>query len=131
MFPQGLPSASSATPLLLAAARRQCRCRNAPARFGDSVHFAPACPACGLDLTQFNVGDGPAAFLKLIVGTVMVTMAAILEVKVHPPLWVHVVLWTPLTALAVIGALRLAKGALLTLHYRHKAREGGIKETGT
>lgn len=92
------------------------------------MRFAAACRGCGLDLAQFNVGDGPAAFLTLIIGAVMVAMALVLELKAHPPLWLHILLWTPLTALAVVGALRLAKGALLTLEYRNKAREGQIKE---
>lgn len=130
MTTQGLPPAHPATPLLFAAARGQCPRCDAPTLFDGPVRFAPACRACGLDFTQFNVGDGPAAFLTLIIGAVMVAMALVLELRVHPPLWLHVILWTPLTALAVVGALRLAKGALLTLEYRNKAREGRIKETG-
>ncbi|WP_336969092.1 DUF983 domain-containing protein [Sphingobium aromaticiconvertens] len=130
MSTQGPPSVSSATPLLLAAARGHCPRCHALTLFEGPVRFAPACRGCGLDLTQFNVGDGPAAFLTLIIGAVMVAMALVLELKVHPPLWLHILLWTPLTALAVVGALRLAKGALLTLEYRNKAREGQIKEAG-
>lgn len=72
------------------------------------------------------MGDGPAAFLTLIVGAVMVAMALVLELKVHPPLWLHVLLWTPLTVLAVLGSLRVAKGMLLTLEYRNKAHEGRL-----
>src|SRR3546814_965673 len=32
------------------------------------VRFEPRCRGCGLDYSQLNVGDGPAAFLILIVG---------------------------------------------------------------
>lgn len=59
-------------------------------------------------------------------GAVMVAMALVLELKVHPPLWVHLILWTPLTVLAVVGSLRIAKAALLILEYRNGAREGRI-----
>ena len=90
--------------------------------------FAASCRNCGLDYGQFNVGDGPAAFLTLIIGALMVAMALILELKVHPPLWLHILLWTPLTVVAVIGSLRVAKGALLILEYRNKAREGRLTE---
>lgn len=127
---EGQPPASFATPLLLAAARGRCPRCDAPTLFDGPVRFAQSCRGCGLDLSQFNVGDGPAAFLTLIIGAMMVAMALLLELKVHPPLWLHVLLWTPLTALAVVGALRLAKGALLILEYRNKAREGRIKEAG-
>lgn len=94
--------------------------------FQGPLRFSESCAECGLDYGQFNVGDGPAAFLTLVVGAVMVAMALIFELKVHPPLWVHLILWTPLTVLAVVGSLRIAKGALLILEYRNSAREGRL-----
>ena len=86
--------------------------------------FAPKCRACGLDFAGFNVGDGPAAFLILIVGALVTGLAVALELAAEPPWWLHVLLWLPLTAALVIGLLRLAKGLLLALEYRHRAREG-------
>lgn len=94
--------------------------------FDGWVRFAPACPACGLDLTRFNVGDGPAAFLTLILGAIVTTLAIVLELKVHPPIWVHLLLWIPLTFAGVIWSLRVAKAALLAAEYRNAAREGRI-----
>ena len=88
--------------------------------------FAPKCRACGLDFAGFNVGDGPAAFLILIVGALVTGLAVALELAAEPPFWVHVLLWLPLTAILVVGSLRLAKGLLLALEYRHRAREGRI-----
>ena len=116
--PLGLPS-------LVAAARGCCPQCGAATLFSGPVRFAPRCSGCGLDLEQYNVGDGPAAFLTLIVGGVMVALALTLELKLHPPLWLHVVLWTPLTVAAVLGSLRVAKAMLLAIEYRTKAREGG------
>ena len=86
--------------------------------------FAPQCRACGLDFAAFNVGDGPAAFLILVVGGLVTGLAIWLELAAEPPWWVHVLLWLPLTAGLVVGLLRLAKGLLLALEYRHRAREG-------
>ena len=90
--------------------------------------FAPACRACGLDYAAFNVGDGPAAFLILIVGGLVTGLAIALELGASPPFWVHFLLWLPLTVVLVLGSLRLAKGLLLALEYRHRAREGRISE---
>ena len=90
--------------------------------------FAPACRACGLDYATFNVGDGPAAFLILIVGSLVTGLAITLELGASPPFWVHVLLWLPLTVVLVIGSLRVAKGLLLALEYRHRAREGRVSE---
>lgn len=115
-----------ATPLLINAARGACPQCGAIGMFEGPVRFAPMCEGCGLDYDQFNVGDGPAAFLTLIVGTLMVILALTLELNLRPPLWVHVLLWTPLTTVAVIACLRLAKGVLLTLEYHNRAREGRV-----
>jgi uncharacterized protein (DUF983 family) len=91
--------------------------------FDGIATFAGKCRACGLDFTQFNVGDGPAAFLTLILGAIITALAITLELTAHPPFWVHLILWIPLTAGAVVLALRASKAALLALEYRNKARE--------
>jgi uncharacterized protein (DUF983 family) len=88
--------------------------------------FAPKCRACGLDFAAFNVGDGPAAFLILIVGALVTGLAVALELAAEPPFWVHILLWLPLTAVLVVGSLRVAKGLLMALEYRHRAREGRV-----
>jgi uncharacterized protein (DUF983 family) len=88
--------------------------------------FSPRCRACGLDYAAFNVGDGPAAFLILVVGALITTLAILLELGASPPFWVHILLWVPLTSAAVIVSLRVAKGLLLALEYRQSAREGRI-----
>ncbi|ALR19924.1 MULTISPECIES: DUF983 domain-containing protein [Sphingobium] len=128
MTTQNDPPSALPMPLLQAAAKGACPRCSASTIFAGPVRFASSCRQCGLDYEQFNVGDGPAAFLTLIVGAVIVTLALVLELKVHPPLWLHVLLWTPLIVLAVMGSLRLAKGALLILEYRNKAREGRIMD---
>lgn len=102
------------------------RC-GAPTLFKTWLKFADRCGVCGLDFSTFNVGDGPAAFLTLILGTIVVAAAVVLEVTVHPPWWVHVLLWVPITTAGVVGSLRLAKGALMAIEYRQAAREGRIE----
>ncbi|HEX7656653.1 MAG TPA: DUF983 domain-containing protein, partial [Sphingomonas sp.] len=84
---------------------------------------------CGLDYSSFNVGDGPAALLTLVLGAIIVAAAVALQLAASPPLWVQLAIWIPVTALAVVLALRVAKGALLALEYRNAAREGRIKES--
>lgn len=116
--------------LAMASARGACPACDAAALFSGPIAFAPRCRACGLDFGQFNVGDGPAAFLTLILGAIIVTLALVVELKFHPPIWLHVLLWLPLTVIAVIGSLRVAKGALLILEYRNKAREGRVAAPG-
>ena len=97
--------------------------------FAGPVAFADHCPTCGLDYSSFNVGDGPAALLTLVLGAIIVAAAVALQLAASPPLWVQLAIWIPVTALAVVLALRVAKGALLALEYRNAAREGRIKES--
>jgi uncharacterized protein (DUF983 family) len=91
--------------------------------FDGVARFAPRCRACGLDFSTFNVGDGPAAFLTLIIGALVVALAIGLELAVHPPFWVHVILWVPITAAAVVWGLRAGKGALLAAEFKRRAGE--------
>jgi uncharacterized protein (DUF983 family) len=81
---------------------------------------------CGLDFSAFNVGDGPAAFLTLILGAIIVALAITLQLAVNPPIWVHIIIWVPVTAAGVVLSLRIAKGALIALEYRNAAHEGRL-----
>ena len=92
--------------------------------FAGAVGFAARCQACGLEFARFNVGDGPAAFLTLVVGALVVVLAITVQLAFAPPFWVHVVLWVPLTILAVVLGLRVSKAALLAAEFRRGAGEG-------
>jgi len=96
--------------------------------FDGVARFAPRCRACQLDFSAFNVGDGPAAFLTLIVGALVTGLAITVELAFEPAFWIHILLWVPITALAVIGSLRIAKGMLISAEYRNSAREGRIQD---
>ena len=96
--------------------------------FAGTARFAPNCSACGLDFSRFNVGDGPAAFLTLIVGTLVTALAIWVQLAFEPPFWVHIVLWVPLAALLTLGGLRIAKAALLASEFSNKARESGSRD---
>lgn len=102
------------------------RC-GAQSLFAGLLAFAPSCRGCRLNFAQFNVGDGAAAFVTLIVGGLVVAGAIILQASLAPPIWVKLVVWLPIMALAVVGLLRVAKAALLISEYRTGAREGRIE----
>lgn len=82
---------------------------------------------CGLDFSAFNVGDGAASFLILIVGTIVIGLAVWLELSRSPPWYVHVLLWGPLALVLTLGLSRIAKGLLAALEYKHEAHEGRQK----
>ena len=93
--------------------------------FAGWVRFADKCSACGLDFTSFNVGDGPAAFLILVIGAILVAAALIVDGAFSPPWWVHLV-WIPVGLAMTLFGLRWAKALLITQEYRQRAREGRI-----
>ena len=99
--------------------------------FEGLAQFAPRCRACGLDYASFNVGDGPAAFLTLIIGALITGLALWVELVWYPPFWVHILLWVPLTAGAVVWGLCAGKAALLAAEFQRNAGEAGRTDKGS
>lgn len=84
------------------------------------------CSACGLDYGFADSGDGPAVFIMLIIGFVVVGLALWLELAVQPPLWVHIVVWLPVITVLAIAPLRPLKGLMIAIQFRHSAQEGRL-----
>ena len=110
---------------LSVALRGDCPRCGAHTLFTGWVKFANRCRSCGLDYDSFNVGDGPAAFLILIVGAIVVVGALVLDAAAEPPWWVHLV-WIPVGFALTVGGLRTAKAWLIAQEFVHRAREGKI-----
>ena len=89
--------------------------------FQSFLKFKPKCDHCGLDFSAGDTADGPAVFIIFIAGTIVVAGAMFVELKFAPPLWVHIVLWTPLTILISLGLLQPLKGVTFVLQYFFKA----------
>jgi len=98
-----------------------CRCP----RCGEGRLYAgllkvrATCEVCGLDLSAQDAGDGPAVFVILFLGLIVVGLAAIVEIEFSPPIWVHLLLWTPLIIGGAVAMLRPFKAGLIALQYRH------------
>jgi uncharacterized protein (DUF983 family) len=92
--------------------------------FNGFLSLRPKCESCGLDYRFADSGDGPAIFVILGAGFIVVFAALIVEVLYRPPFWLHAVLWVPLILLTTLAPLRVIKGLLIALQYHHKAEEG-------
>ena len=88
----------------------------------------PRCRACGLDFAFADSGDGPAVFIIMIVGFIVVGLALVVEFTFHPPYWLHAVLWVPLVLGLSLGLLRPLKGFLIAQQFRHRAEPGRLEE---
>jgi uncharacterized protein (DUF983 family) len=91
--------------------------------FKGYVTLRPRCDVCGLEYSFADAGDGPAVFIILIAGFIVVGAALVTEILYQPPFWVHAVLWLPLILIVTLGPLRPMKGLLIALQYHHKAAE--------
>ena len=98
--------------------------------FQGFLSLRRACENCGLDLGFADSGDGPAVFVILIGGAIVVFAALITEVVYQPPYWVHAALWIPLVLIVTLGPLRPLKGLLIALQFHHKAQEGRLERRG-
>ena len=110
---------SAVSPFRAALACRCPRCGKGPL-FSGLLDVRQACEACGLDLSAQDAGDGPAVFAILFLGAFVVGLAALVEIKFSPPIWLHVLLWGPLIIIGAIAMLRPLKAGLIALQYRHR-----------
>ena len=94
--------------------------------FAGFLTLRAQCDECGLDYAFIDTGDGPAIFIILIAGAIVVTAALIVEVKYQPPFWVHAALWLPLILATTLWPLRAMKSLLIALQFHHKAAPGRL-----
>jgi len=94
--------------------------------FSGFLTVGKRCNNCGLDYSFADAGDGPAVFVILIIGFIVVCLALWMEVTFNPPLWLHFILWIPLALVLCLTALRLIKGVLITQQYAKRAAEGRL-----
>ena len=98
--------------------------------FDGFLTLRPSCDKCGLDYSFADAGDGPAVFVILIGGAIVVLAALITEVVYQPPYWVHAALWLPMILIVTLAPLRMLKGLLIALQYHHKAAPGQLQRKG-
>lgn len=95
--------------------------------FDGFIAVAPSCRVCGLDFAFADSGDGPAIFVMLLAGFIIVGAALLVEVYYEPPYWLYLVVFLPLTLIVCLGMLRPLKGVLIALQYRNKAEQGRLQ----
>ena len=96
--------------------------------FSGFLTIAPRCEVCGLDLSFADSGDGPAIFVMLIGGVIVLGGALVIEALWEPPIWVHLAVTAPFALVVCLGMLRPLKGVMVALQYRNKAEQGRLAE---
>jgi uncharacterized protein (DUF983 family) len=105
---------------VLAAGLKGCcpRCGKG-ALFKNGLVLRDKCERCGLSYSFADSGDGPAVFAIFILGFLVLGGALLVEFRLHPPVWVHVVAWGLLTPLLAFALLRVIKATLIAQQYKH------------
>jgi uncharacterized protein (DUF983 family) len=119
------PIPTSGTAIMRGLAGRCPRCGEGRL-FAGFLRVQPKCPSCGLDYSFADAGDGPAVFVIFIAGFIVAGAALITETLYQPPLWVHALLWGPLTVLVCLGPLRPLKGMMIGLQHHFQAAESRV-----
>lgn len=96
--------------------------------FSGFLSLADRCQVCDLDFDFADSADGPAVFVMMIVGFIVVGLVLVIEVAYTPPMWLHVVYSVPLLIALALGMLRPLKGVLIALQFHHKAEEGRLAD---
>ena len=107
----------------LAGARGRCPNCGHGRLFSGYLKVAPTCNSCGFDLSRADSGDGPAVFVILVVGFVVVFAALIVEVAYRPPIWLHLMLWLPLIVVLSLALLPVFKGLMIAAQFSNRASE--------
>ena len=98
------------TSVLAAGLKGRCPRCGEGALFKGGLTLRDKCERCGLDYGFADSGDGPAVFAIFILGFLVLGAALLVEFRLEPPVWVHLVLWGLLTPAAGLPAAARAQG---------------------
>ena len=92
--------------------------------FKGFITLRPSCDVCGLDYSFADSGDGPAVFVILIAGFILLFSVLYVEIVYDPSPVLLLSIFLPLTLVVCLGLLRPLKGIAIALQYRNKAGQG-------
>ncbi len=88
------------------------------AMYRSIIALKPQCTHCALPFARADVGDGPAFFAIMLVGFLVTTLAAWVEIAYAPTYLLHALLWLPLTLMLSVLVIRVSKAYLVHAAYR-------------
>lgn len=75
------------------------------------------CSVCGEEIAHHRADDLPAYLVIVIVGHVVVSAFMAVEMTTLWPMWLHMVVWAPLTLVLSLLLLQPVKGAVIALQW--------------
>ncbi|WP_164159400.1 DUF983 domain-containing protein, partial [Stenotrophomonas maltophilia] len=71
--------------------------------FSSYLKVAPHCDNCGEALYHHRADDAPPYLTIMVVGHIVVPLLMWVELHYEPALWIHFILWLPLTLVLCLG----------------------------
>lgn len=85
--------------------------------FRAYLKVSDACPACGEALHHQRADDAPPYVTIFVIGHLVVAAVLAVDLAYAWPLWLHALVWTPVTVGLCLAVLPSAKGALVGLQW--------------
>lgn len=108
---------------ILAAIRLRCPACGKGALYRSFLEVNATCTVCDFPLKSHDAADGPAYVVMSLMSVFIVTAALLVEFAYDPPVWLHLLLWIPLTFGGSLLLLRYVKALFIAIQYRHNAEE--------
>ena len=83
------------------------------------------CASCSFALKDHDAADGPAYVVMCLMGVKVIALAFLLEYVVQPPMWVHMVIWLPVTILGSLVLLIFVKSLFIAVQYHYQVEGFG------
>jgi uncharacterized protein (DUF983 family) len=96
--------------------------------FTSYLKVAEHCPACGEALHHHRADDAPPYFTMFIVGHIILSLLMTVELTYAPPVWLHLVIWLPLTAGLCLALLPSVKGIIVAVQWAQRMHGFGGEE---
>jgi uncharacterized protein (DUF983 family) len=114
--------------------RHSCPSCGSKTLYSSYLRIADGCPACGEALRHHQADDAPPYFTILIAGHIVIPLLMMAELTFAPPMWLHVLIWVPLTAILCLALLPRVKGAIVGLQWAQRmhgfGQDGGAQSNG-
>ncbi len=94
--------------------------------FTGLLTIAPACTQCGLDFSHVDVGDAFVVPILMVMGAIVVGAAIWFDFRYTPPLWVHALIWPPVTVVLAVVMTRYLKSFFAVQQYHVRRGEMGL-----
>ena len=115
----------SVSPLKAGLTSRCPACGEGPL-FEGLLSFRQSCFNCDADFQIEDAGDGPAFFVIMLVGFIIVPLALATQLTLNPPIWAQIAIWTPASLALCIYLLRPFRALMFALQWHNNAREAAF-----